>query len=625
MKKLCLVFLFTTLAYADYAPWRLDVPEYFRGTCTPDNQFCVYFSPSDMPLEAVRGYLQSARKSIRIATYSADFVDYGQILNHKAKDGLQVELAMDYKNSYTAGIWPVVDAGNPNITKYRIPVLQGGNPQMHNKLILIDDEVLLFGSANHTPFGLLGNYENVVMTRNKEIIAKYRNEMDELRTVSVIVCDLFGRGNCQKGPERYEPFMHEYLTTGQFDPQIIDQKEGECGRLTTDDFMKKVALVDEVSNPTLPQIDRCFKDKEQQQKIKELLERVAKTERYVDGTLTSKEPIYWKRLDPQRRERYRVYFSPEDNVQQRIVQELRKTLWDPQDSFVFFSTNFISNGTLAKELAILKGKDVFMRGFFDRGRFVEPQFQSQLDRLSALGFFGDPNIIDGTLNSLKMKNLCHPSDFRNQITIFDNQLTGPYGCNHNKWAVLGTKKGLTLIDGSANWSGGAMRINGENLLIAQDEALATIFLREMLSQLYIYRYGQDLNSKEFWNDVNYLASKARCLKAVLGLEESCQIGGQKWNPPVRSSIIVSIYNVPAGPGDKVCLYSPQLNDNKGGAIPLYTSEEFAGKWLAAIPAPIGWKIDFHVYIDGKMRDKDRTVVTPKLGIFTFPGHYEWGK
>ena len=175
MKKLTLLLFATLLTLSTaFANRTLSLPAHFQGVCTPNKTNCVYFSPTDLPVEAVRAYLKSARKSIRIATYNMSIADYADILMDKANRGVRIEYAVDYKLSFQNKLWPKIDGNHYLVTKYRLPVMRGGNPQMHNKLILIDEEtddpVLLTGSANYSYMGLIANYENIFATKDKKII-----------------------------------------------------------------------------------------------------------------------------------------------------------------------------------------------------------------------------------------------------------------------------------------------------------------------------------------------------------------------------------------------------------------------------------------------------------------------
>ncbi|MGB0452102.1 MAG: phospholipase D-like domain-containing protein [Bacteriovoracaceae bacterium] len=679
MKTFRLGFLSLILTFISLKAYSFvsGIPAYNKGTCTPDDKFCVYFTPQDLPIEAVRAYLKSAKKSIRIATYNMSIADFADVLNEKAQT-IPVEYMVDYKLSYGNKLWPKLDGEHPNISKFRIPVMRGGNPQMHNKLILIDDEILITGSANYSSMGLLANYENVIAIKEKSIIKKFRDEMNELRSLSKAVCEIFVKSTdphiCYKGPSNYDPQMHTYLTKGTFNDSALDFTDPKCKKLSKSaSYRKRKALLDQTNNPTMKDISKCFKSDSMKQKIETLITKVSGIERYVDGTLTSTDRKFWKRPDVQSGQKYKVYFSPEDNLEARMLEVLNLPLSKPQDSFVYVSTNFITNYKLASALNKLKENGVRVRAFFDKGRFVDDMFSSQIPNLTKLGFFGDPNVINPHLEHLKgenseklrnraikkvemrmseagllfeerekkqeierefnksiakFSNAHNPGDYRNVVTMFDNQLTGPYGCNHNKWAVVGVGDRLILLNGSANWSGGAMRINGENLMIMEDKVLSAIYLREMISELFVYRYGQNDRSPQFQDEISYLSSKAPCLGALLGTEDSCLVGNKRWSPPVATTAVVTVSGVPSD-ADNKNFYAKvfQYNNNRADFVHFYGSDHFNGKFIGALPMNTRWsnRLDFIFSIDYERKTSAGMYITPptNLGIHYIPGVMNW--
>ena len=323
----------------------------------------------------------------------------------------------------------------------------------------------------------------------------------------------------------------------------------------------------------------------------------------------------------------KVYFSPEDNVEEVLVNELRKTLDNPGESFAYINTNFITNKRLTETLLEMNSRGVRMKIFFDRGRLEDENFQAQVKALEKLGF---------TKGETEISN--------NTITIFNNTLTGPFGCNHNKFAVIGTPGGVKLVNGSANWSQGAMTKNDENLLVIEEPALAAIYLRESLSQLFVYRYFQQENSSGFRDDLAFLTEHAPCVGALMGTGGECQTqSGKSWKPTVRSAALISVGGVPADPAlERVWANVPQLNDNQGARVEFFTHEVFSGKWLASIPVPPSWRVDYKLFKTDKGIDpnvsglnqaqweysgsgNDRTLTVAPFGTHVIRNQYEWGK
>lgn len=592
MFRSSLIFLVFFHSISVFANKNHDARNYLavhhRGQCTPQEKTCIYFTPTDLPIEAVRAYLKTARQSIRIATYNMSIPDYAPLLNELAARGVRIEYMVDYKLSYENKLWPHLSG---QIEKIRIPTLRGGNPQMHNKLIIIDNSVVLTGSANYSSMGLIANYENVMAITNPRVIQKYNDEINELKATALAVCQNFARGNCYNGQAQYHPQMHYYLTAGRFQNEAIKTSEKRCRALASKSYRSRKALLNGGNQASFANIHECFIDSDFSSGIARLVAQTAQIERFSDGQLVANESRYWQHRHQQNDEK-QVYFSPEDNLQDKILAALESTLQNPRQSFAYVSTNFITNRRIAQALIKMQQAGVRMRIFFDKGRFVDPNFSSQIKQLTRLGFFGDENIIGHTLQNLGVRQAYHPSDYRNPITIFHNDLTGPWACNHNKWAVIGNQNGTFLLNGSANWSNGAMRINDENLLITSDQAMVAIYLKEMLGELFIYRYGQDLNHPQLWDDIEFLSQRSPCLRPLMGIgpNNSCQANGEIWHPRQYTSLIANAMGGDGGYTFNIAV--PQLNNNRGANIPFYGNKNFAGKWITAFSVPLNWQIDF---------------------------------
>ena len=625
--KITLTIVLILISSSLLAFKQLDLAPHLKGTCSPDQMFCAYFSPQDLPVEAVRAYLKSATTSIRIATYNMSIFDYADILNQKAIDGVKIEYMVDFKLSFENKTWPRL-INHPNITKHRLPVLRGGNPQMHNKLIIIDNEVLLTGSANYSYMGLIANYENVMAIYYPDVIKKFNDEIDELKSISQIVCNLFSSDHtCTSNQIKdYDDVMYQYITKGTVNPSAINPALGECSKLINNSHKERIPLLNPILQPEIKNVENCFVNSDFSKKLKKLIDEISLVEKYVNGIATKDQPNYLEQ-DSHQEGKYRVYFSPEDNPESQIINALNETLGRPVESFVYVSANFITNHRIAQTLSNLHKQGVRLRIFFDKGRFVDPMFQSQLKNLLPLGFFGEPSAIEETLLKLGLKNPNPAGSFFNLVTMFENNLTGAWGCNHNKMAIVGTPQGLTLINGSANWSGGAMKINDENLFIIKDMVAITIYLREFVSQLFVYRYGQNPNLKEFKDEIFYLSKYAPCLKTLLGIETGCLVEGKTWNPDIKSTAVITYADIPASTHDPVYLYVKQLDELTNGkyhSMKMYTHENFQGKWVTTIPAPLNWEMFFHAYIDGQERSSnDYTLQVAPLGVHVLTGNYRW--
>jgi phosphatidylserine/phosphatidylglycerophosphate/cardiolipin synthase-like enzyme len=592
------------------------------GSCTPNDEFCASFAPSDMPLHDVARALKSAKKSIRIAIYNMDALEFADILKERLDQGVSVEFLVDYKLSASSNIVFRSLGEHRGLKRLRIPVLRGANPQMHNKIIIVDGEKLLFGSANFTYSGLVANYENVMSTTNPLMIKKFSEELDELKNVAEISCKIFTQdpSKCGTAQEKWDSSFHTIASTGKLAASVL--KEG-C---TPDEFRGFL----DPRNQLLKGFrgGKDLKDCLSDDRYLKLAEQLGSVEKYADGSRVRDVRAYRPDYNPLSGEKIRVLFSPEDPVEAAIVKELELTLKNPSESFAYLSVNFITNKSIAATLLKLHEAGVRMRIFLDKGRVEDPMFQSQMPTLSKLGIGGGESGIS-----------------KNAITVFTNELTGPYGCNHNKMGVVYSPQGgLRLLNGSANWSGGAMNNNDENFTVVQDDALASIYLKEIVSQLYTYRYMQQEQNPGFVDDVKVLTSKAPCLGALLGKTKSCKVNGKDWFPETYANVALSLEGVPADARtDSVWVRVANARGN-GVSLPLFTHEVFNGRWLVAVPVPLGETLQFKFYKSARRYfaklinlglpnesweyggiGNDRTVVAPNLSVQAIKGRYTWGK
>jgi phosphatidylserine/phosphatidylglycerophosphate/cardiolipin synthase-like enzyme len=598
-------------------------------TCTPNDEFCAAFAPTDRPIHEVAKALKSAKKSIRIATYNMDALELGDIIKEKLNEGLSVEYMVDFKLSKDSNIvWRSLEE-NRGLKRLRIPVMRGRNPQMHNKVIIIDDERVLFGSANFTYSGLVANYENVLSSKNPIMVKKFSEELNELKNTAESACKLFAKdaSKCGTSKEEWDRSYFQLVTTGKIPAEIL--KEGaEC---SADSF--RYGLLDP-RNKLNKGLRECLKD----ERYAQLADSLHAAERFSDGTLAKDFAGFRQKYNALSGEKVKVLFSPEDPVGQAMVQELELTLKNPSESFAFISSNFLTDKPVAAALLKMKKAGVHMRIFFDQNRLDDDKFSFAKEEIAEIGVAA-PGGVSGIDND-------HP------ISGFVNSLTGPYGCNHNKMAVIYSPEGgLRLMNGSANWSKSAIDSNDENLTVVQDDALASIYLREILSQLFVYRYNQQRNNAGFSDDIAKVTAKAPCVATLLGRTKSCSVDGGTWAPEAYSSIVLSVQGIPANAANEsvwVRLANAEVKNSDGSvqrgvSLPLFTHEVFAGRWVVGVSLPVAHTLEFKFYKSARRYfekllnlglpnesweyggiGNDRKAVAPQDAVHSIQGIYTWG-
>ena len=136
----------------------------------------IYFSPDDHPAMRIVELLRKAKHSIYFMAYSFTANDFGDILLQKAHEGLQVSGVMEESQAMT-NQGTEFDA----LTQAGLPVyLDGNSGQMHHKVIIIDDQIVITGSYNFSSSAERTNDENVVIFFNSQIAAQYTSEFQRV-------------------------------------------------------------------------------------------------------------------------------------------------------------------------------------------------------------------------------------------------------------------------------------------------------------------------------------------------------------------------------------------------------------------------------------------------------------
>lgn len=134
----------------------------------------VYFSPNGSCTEAIIKELDKAKTSVLVQAYSLTSDPISKALLNAHKRGVKVEVILDKgrkweKNSRAdflaqAGILIKIDAAH---------VIS------HNKIMIIDGEIVITGSFNFSQAAEERNAENLLIIRDKILAEKYNNNWQE--------------------------------------------------------------------------------------------------------------------------------------------------------------------------------------------------------------------------------------------------------------------------------------------------------------------------------------------------------------------------------------------------------------------------------------------------------------
>ncbi|MGC9398032.1 MAG: phospholipase D-like domain-containing protein [Anaerolineae bacterium] len=136
-----------------------------------------YFSPEDTTRQHIIELLESAERSIHFMAFTLTDTGIAQALNQRYKAGVQVQGVVETRNINDQG--SDVEA----LQQVGLDVRLDGNPyNMHHKVIVIDEAVVITGSYNFSRSAAEYNDENVLILHSSEIARHYLEEFKRLYT-----------------------------------------------------------------------------------------------------------------------------------------------------------------------------------------------------------------------------------------------------------------------------------------------------------------------------------------------------------------------------------------------------------------------------------------------------------
>lgn len=131
-----------------------------------------YFAPEDEVAEKLVSLLEGAQSSIRFMAFSFTHDGIGKAMRDRALAGVTVQGVFENRGSDTE----YSEYGRLKKVS-GVEVRLDGNPYiMHHKVIIIDDETVIFGSYNFSASADEKNDENVLVVHSAEFAAHYLAE-----------------------------------------------------------------------------------------------------------------------------------------------------------------------------------------------------------------------------------------------------------------------------------------------------------------------------------------------------------------------------------------------------------------------------------------------------------------
>ncbi len=135
-------------------------------------------------LKEILKELSLAKKSVKITIYNFTHKKIAKRLKYIAKKGIKVKIIYDYESTIQKRNKSTIYylSKYKNIETFRIKgkYVKKKNyfGKMHQKIALIDDKVLILGSANWSYSGFGKNYEVVLILKDKDLAKKYSKFFD---------------------------------------------------------------------------------------------------------------------------------------------------------------------------------------------------------------------------------------------------------------------------------------------------------------------------------------------------------------------------------------------------------------------------------------------------------------
>ena len=190
MNKIFVTFLLALIVaeafviFELYPAWQdaeQDLQQQPQEISLQENSAQVYFCPEDNCEQHLLETLNLAKKSVHFLTYSFTLDDIEQKMVELHGNGVDVKgVFEDQENSekYSA-YFPMKKAG--------IDVRIDANPAlMHNKITIIDREIVMTGSMNYSTNGNTRNNENLIIIKSKELAAKYEGDFQKIYAESEV-------------------------------------------------------------------------------------------------------------------------------------------------------------------------------------------------------------------------------------------------------------------------------------------------------------------------------------------------------------------------------------------------------------------------------------------------------
>jgi len=135
----------------------------------------VYYSPHGGCTEAITNALQAAKRTVLVQAYSFTSPPIEAALAAAAKRGVKVQLILDRSNRTQKSSELTEVAEIPSLSVW----IDAKHEIAHNKVMILDAEIVITGSFNFTHNAEERNAENLLIIHSKELAASYTANWQE--------------------------------------------------------------------------------------------------------------------------------------------------------------------------------------------------------------------------------------------------------------------------------------------------------------------------------------------------------------------------------------------------------------------------------------------------------------
>ena len=134
------------------------------------NQNHVYFFPkqADEAKDKIVELIANSKDTIKISMYNFSYKKFAKELVEASKKGVKIQVILDEKKVEEE------DEIYKYLKKNDIEIIIS-KKKLHTKIAIFDNKIALIGSLNWTKESFEENYESLLMSNNKEIIADIDN------------------------------------------------------------------------------------------------------------------------------------------------------------------------------------------------------------------------------------------------------------------------------------------------------------------------------------------------------------------------------------------------------------------------------------------------------------------